>query len=428
MTVQVQETEYCKLQVNYSADPQLVSQKREEALKSIKRNKLKVPGYRPGKASNQVLKLTYKKSIDEFVTSSLVEEAYQDALFESKAKVLGSPILEQVSLKDNQFWCTLSLLKRPEFELKEYKGMEIPKPHAVETAEQVTQQRLQDLREYHAKTIPFGDNDIVNLGDKVIISYNFNFENPELPPMQQENILYAVGKSFFPELDEQLIGMKNGEQKQFKLTFGDQAPVQLRGQSGTVDVTVHMGSKIELPALDDSLAQAAGFNTFDDMYKTVSAMIENQLKIESNNQLLQQLASRLIDLHDFEVPSWLVQAEISQLEKNQNFKFNEISPEEQEEISKHAARSVKLALIIEEIKEKESGVSFSDQEVITVVRRYVANKYNLAHLSDEDLIKNSRVNSYLVTAMKDGTLSSLMASVRSEAALSWLLNQSKIIE
>lgn len=428
MTIQVQETEYCKLQINYSADSMLVSKKRDEALKSIKKNKLKVPGFRPGKAPDHVLKLNFKKAIDEFVTSSLTDEAFQDALFETKAKVFGNPVIQQLNLNGNQFWCTLSLLKRPEFELKEYKNLEIPKPHLNETSEQLTQKQLQDLREVHAKNTPFTENDVVGFGDKIILSYKFVFENQELAPLEQDHVLYSVGQGVFPELDEQLVGMKANQNKQFVLTFGEQAPQQLQGQKANVDVTMHMGLKIELAALDDELAKKSGFKSFDDLYKTINTMSENQLKIQINNELFKQLAAKLIDLHDFQVPEWLVQAEIVQLEKNQKFTFNELTVEEQKSIQEHAQRSVKLALIIEEIKDKETGVSFSDQEVIAVVRRYVASRFNLNHLTDEDLMKNSKINSYLAEAVRQGTLSQLMASVRSEAALNWLLNQSKILE
>lgn len=428
MTIQIEETEYCKLQINYSADPSLVSKKRDEALKTIKRNKLKVSGFRSGKAPDHILKIKFKKSIDDFVSSSLTSEAFQDVLFQTKAKILGDPVIQHLNLNGNQFWCTFSLLKKPEFELKEYKNLQIPKPHSDETPEQLTQKQLQQLRENHAKNIPFQETDVVSYGDKVVLSYKFVFENPELHTLEQQNIIYSVGQGIFPELDEQLVGMKIGESKQFVLNFGEQAPTQLQGQKSNVDVTVHMGLKIELATLDDDLAVKAGFATFDDMYKTINSMSENQLKIQNNNELIKQLASQLINLHDFVVPEWLVQAEIAQLEQNQKFKFNELTVEDQKNIQEHAERSVKLALIIEEIKDKESEVSFSDQEVIAVVRRYAANKFNLNHLSDEDLIKNSKINSYLVEAVRQGTLSQLMASVRSEAALNWILNQSKIIE
>ena len=110
MTLQYEEVEFCKLNVHYAAEPSKVDSKRKEALTQFR--KVKIPGFRAGKAPNYAIESKLKKQIEDWMKRELLAEAYDDILFEIKTKTIGHPQVSRIELNDNNFWCDLVLLKK----------------------------------------------------------------------------------------------------------------------------------------------------------------------------------------------------------------------------------------------------------------------------------------------------------------------------
>src|ERR1019366_3374562 len=169
-TIEVKETEYCKLQVDYETDKDQINLKRDEVLKAFKDAPVK--GFRPKTASLEVIKIQYRKEIQDATKRALMEQAFHDTLFEKELKPFGTPNFTNSLLQGNKFSCSFEMQTRPTFELAPYKKLELPKQPVQFTIEELTQQFLQELRLRFGESIPFTETDFVQANDNVIIDYD----------------------------------------------------------------------------------------------------------------------------------------------------------------------------------------------------------------------------------------------------------------
>src|SRR5271166_2362217 len=122
MEIEVKENEPCKLTINCTANAGEILNKRAEVLTSFK--KAPVPGFRPGKATVDAIKLHYKDQIEESLKRALAEDAYHNTLFEKKLRPHGAPRFNSLLMVDGKFTCSFDLFTKPDFELLQYKDLE----------------------------------------------------------------------------------------------------------------------------------------------------------------------------------------------------------------------------------------------------------------------------------------------------------------
>ena len=404
MTIQCDDIDLCKTRVHYQLEPSKVVSKRQECLKSLK--KYKMPGFRPGMAPDWAIKTKFKKELTQIVKQELTSDAYQDILFETKIKPLGQPQIEQAELHNDEFWCSMVILKRPEFTLKQYKEFDLPNPQ-TSTIEELVQRSLQELRLHNADSVPFEENDFIAMGDKVTMTVECFDQDQKVSDMCHEGILYTVGDTLYPDFDSSLLGMKADELKMFAL--------KLNEKLFTFKVKIHMGLKNHLPALDDNLAKTIGVATFDELLQRVQTYAKAQVETLKNNKLTQQVILRLLADHDIEMPDWLIETEVQFLLSSSGRKIEECSSEQKDEFLTQAKNNLKLTFILEAVKELEPETSFNDQEVISTLAEKL-------HHQGQDPKK------FLDHQQQNGTLRNLIAKLKNDLVLQWITNTCKIIE
>src|ERR1700748_1327353 len=160
--LEINEIEYCKINVKYSADPNVVFEKSKEAIKELK--KIATPGFRAGKTPDNVIKSRFKSKIEEWIRSQMLTYSYDEILFETKMEPIGQPQVLNMKLDGNNFNCEMLFLKKPEFELQEVKGLEIPTPHADVTQSSYVESMLQELRTKNGDSAPYSEGAFVQFG------------------------------------------------------------------------------------------------------------------------------------------------------------------------------------------------------------------------------------------------------------------------
>ncbi len=398
--IQTEELEDFKLKVVYTADKEVVQQKNKEALNQLR--KMNVPGFRPGKATDLALKVKFKDRINQWVQAEMITEANDDILFETKIRPIGRPKVESVSLNGTVFKYEAIYNKKPEFELSEYKGLEIPEPHLEKSVEDKIAEYTQSLREKHGEVQPYGDNDFVQAGDSVTLEYELSNGDKE------EGKLYEVGSNLFKEFDENLYGMTAGETREFVIQIDDK-PV-------TAKVTVHMGLKKTPCALDESLAQRCGVASLEEVTNSIKIIAENQTKAERNEKLVNQVKLQLLEKNIFEVPKWLALQEAEFVARQQGLVYAELDEEVQNKILTQARDNVRFTLIIDSIKRVENDVELSTQEAINGVRQ---------NLSQRGV---GNVEAFLQKADKEGQLLGFVEKMKNDYAIQWLVDNAKVIQ
>src|SRR5271166_2882559 len=151
MKTELVETEPCKFSVHCEANFLEISDKRVEVEKAFQ--KAPVPGNRPGKASVQAIRSHYSKQIDESLKRALAESSYHEAIFEHKLRVHGAPKFNTLFLDGGKFTTDFEVYVKPDFELLDWKKLEIPKPHDNQDATEVSAKMMQELRERLGDTV-----------------------------------------------------------------------------------------------------------------------------------------------------------------------------------------------------------------------------------------------------------------------------------
>lgn len=417
--IQCQEVEYCKINVEYMANPETVKEKREEAISTLRKEKVKVPGYRPGKAPIKVIKKVYKKHIEDWVKREMLTTAYDETLHETKMKPIGYPTIHTSFLDGCQFHCQMTFLKKPEFELKEYKEFKIPKPH-MESVDSLLEKEMEILRRRYGTTSLYGENDFVQVGDKVTMDVQ-GFVGEELVAgLNQQGLMYTVGENSNEEFDTNLLGMKAGDTREFNIKFDDSEKHtdEVRGKELKFKVTVHMGTKNIPSTLDDELAKKLNCESLIDLENKILSQL-NAMHQQREQQLVrEQIIIRLVQNHEFEVPTWLTSVEAQRMAAQNGLKWDELSDDQMDSFVVRAKDAVKLSLILDSIRENEPEVVFSAGELLN----------HLSNLMQSQGKTKAESEKIMNEAQKTGSLHGIIAALRDELTIKYLQEKCQIVD
>lgn len=412
MEISLNESEYCRLQIDYEVGLEEIENKRAEVLTLFR--KAPVPGFRPNKATLDSIKIYYHSQIEESLKRALAEEAYHNVLFEKGIKPLGTPNFTSILLSKDKFSCSFSLSKKPEFDLSEYKNFEIPKPVAEDPVV-LAEKMIQDLRVQHGNNLPFEENDFVQMGDNIIIDYEASSDGQKVDVLCATGELLTVGNSQFPAFDNNLLGMKVGETREFNITLDEKIQSPLAGKVLCFKVTVNMGSKVAPMPLNDELAVKVGKKDLQDLLQQAAGTASARVTEFARAETLKQISARLVENHDFKVPDWLSLSEAQYLAHNSRLTWDTLSDDTRQQYLGMAEKNVKLGLVLDKIRDNEPEAQLSDQEVIDIIKRNI-NK------------SESEMDTVLQGMNKNGYLPILVARIRDEHTLDFILKNSKIVE
>jgi trigger factor len=422
--LEINEIEYCKINVQYEADNDTIAKKKAEVISKFKGQK--VPGYRNGHATTEAIKHHYRKEINETLKQELAEEAVYTALSEKDLKPFGRPVFSYANLEESyivssngesalpKFRCEFSLHVQPTFELGIYKDFEIPKPAVNITTEELTQRMLQDLRMKYGQTNPFEEEDFVQMGDTVILDYKTTIDGNLVEELCNTGDILNVGRINIPGFSESMLGMKLGETREFDLNMPEDHKVYAN-KTLHLEVKLTMGSKITPAALDDELAKNIGIETFDKLMDNVRSMASGRVKELEDNQLMDQISKRLIANHDFKIPSWVSVAEAQINARNNKLDWNNISDEEKEKYIDMSDKSIKLSLILQKVRDLEPDAQLTDEEIYNIA------KQNLSRFSPEP-------DKIIEEMFKNGHLAILFNRIKDENTIKFIEKNCKMVE
>jgi trigger factor len=413
MNITCNETEYCKILVQVEADQNEINEKRNEVITKFK--SYKVPGFRKNKATPEAIKVHFKKEIQNALTQELADVAVQHTLFEKDIKPFGRPQFTQVKLDNNKFSCEFSLHKQPSFELKAYKDFEIPKPAVGISADELGAKMLQELRDRNGITTAYGEDDVVQMGDNVIIDYQAFKDGVAIEDFKNAGELVSVGKIDIPGFSENILGMKAGETREFELLFDAKVKPQYNNQILKFEVKLHMGSKVAPAGLDDDLAKAVGLDTLNVLMENVNTMAGNRVKELEKAQVVDQIAKRLVENHDFVVPTWISIAEAQINCKNNSKDWNTISDGEKDMFITSAENNIKLSLVLEKVREVELDAQLGQEELLKIAQANLQQHTKEPQKVFEQLYNN-------------GQLGLFLNRIKDEYTLDFLSKNCKVIE
>ena len=415
MEIEVKEIEPCKLIVTYVADAEQILNKRAEVIDAFK--KAPVPGFRPGKAGVDAIKIHYRTQIEESLKRALAEDAYHNTLFEKKLRPHGAPRFNSALLIDGKFTCEFELFTKPDFTLSAYKGMDIPKPADTFTITELSEKMLQELRVRYGEVEPYSENDFVQNGDNVIIDYDGFVDGEKQENLSAVGEMLTIGNSQLIDFDNNLLGMNLGETREFDLVVPENGLPSLANKKVHFKVTLNMGSKNTPCPLNDELAVKLGKKDFNELKEFVTGSATARYQEITRQRLSDAICANLINNNIVDVPKWLSLSEAQYLAHNSKLQWDQISDDDKQQYINMAEKNVKLSLILDKIREEDPAAQLTDQEVFNVIKSNLA-KTKLKTSIDEIIKEMNRT----------GYLQIMFSRIRDEHTIDYVIKSTNFTE
>lgn len=387
----------------------------------------KIPGFRPGKVPVNVIKQRFKPQLMQDVAEHLVSKAVGDALTEKGIEPIATPDVKDLVLEEGKamtFKASFDVV--PSFDPGDLSTIEATEPSRAVADDAVTQS-LDRLRDRNAR-FEAVETGVVEAGHTVVVGLerrgtDKDGKQGEVDTHEQVNIELGA-PSNPPGFDDHMIGMAAGTSKSFTITYpADYAIPELAG--GTVDYTVNLKEikKRVVPTLDDEFAKDLGdFSSLEDLRTRIRQDLEHEAMHAAERQVRQDVLKQLAARLPFAAPDALVDREIDRrLEdfarrlmeqridpRQANIDWNAFR-EGQRDPAKEAVAS---AIVLDEVAKREQ-IAVTDEELEAELQRYA------------DQTGHS-VASIRARLQKDGDLGRVVAGLRREKAVTFVLSKATI--
>ena len=256
--------------LTFTVDAESFDKALDQAFQKVRKN-ITVPGFRKGRVPRPIFEQRFGvEALYQDAIDIVLPGAYEKAIDETGIEPVAQPEvdIEQIG-KGQDLIFTANVTVKPEVKLGEYKGLEVEKVDTEVTDEDV-EKELKELQKRHAELVVKEDEPAAE-GDTVVIDFEGFVDGEAFEGGQAENHSLELGSgSFIPGFEDQLVGVKAGEEKEVNVTFPEEYHAEeLAGKDAVFKVKVHEVKSLELPELDDDFAIDV-----DDEVETLDALKE----------------------------------------------------------------------------------------------------------------------------------------------------------
>lgn len=269
---------------------------------------IKIPGFRPGHAPRKVVEGMYGVEVffDEAMNIAF-PAAYQAAVEEAKLEPVDHPQVEVVEVTADGFTFKATFPNYPEVKLGEYKGLSAEKP-AVEVSDDDVNMQLDQMRERNSRLVSV-EREAQN-GDTAVIDFEGKKDGVPFDGGKGESYPLELGSgAFIPGFEEQVVGMKAGEEKDIDVTFPEEYQAEdLAGQAVVFTVKLHEVKEKELPELDDEFAKdVSEFDTLDELKADLRKKEEESRAAAAQQAFESNLLEQVADNMECDIPAAMVE-------------------------------------------------------------------------------------------------------------------------
>jgi trigger factor len=383
----------------------------------------RVPGFRPGKAPIALIKRKFAEDIKGEVLQTLVPGRVEKAVTEAKLTPVSQPQVDKLEFNEGQplkFRASFEVL--PEFELGNYKSLEIEMPEMNLTDDDVVK-TLTEMQQRAANFTPVEGRAVEN--DDFVQVKLLGTPEGGGEPLQAESVLCHVGaEETMAPFNENLLGANVGDHKDFDVVYpADYPDAKLAGKTFHYAVDV-LGIKTKkLPELNDEFAKdVSDATSLDELKKKIRESLEHERDHRQKDLQREKVIGELVKLHDFPVPESLVEHQMDvRLERVvRSLAQQGVDPravnvdwvtlrKRQEDRAKD---DVKAELVIDRIATEEK-IDATDEEL----------QHELEHMGTHSGESAEAIRARLT---KQGTLDRMKAKLRSDKTVDWLAQNAKV--
>jgi trigger factor len=424
MKASIEQITAVKKRLTVEIEAEEVDKKIEEAYKELKK-KAKVDGFRPGKVPRNILQRYFGAQVNEDVKRGLLSETLPQAFEETKIFPVAMPVIENESLKTGEGYKYVALMEvRPDFELKDYMGLEVDK-EILSVSDDSVNSQLEEIRRVNSRLKPLEEDRGIRNDDCAIIEYEAFEGLKPIEDVKAKNFLVRVGSNqFHPEFEKGLLGLKAGESAEITVDFAqDDSNTKLAGKKVLFKVQVTDVKIMETPDLNDDFAKSlsADFSDLETLKNRIREDIRGREEKRVDREMKRRLLDKISATVSFDLPESLVESEMryavesvkqNLLRMGSNFEKSGLTEAKvREDFRAASEKRVKDLLILGEIA-RQNDLSVSEIELeqgfadlakgmgqdAKVVRQYYEAKGLLDGFQDR-LLEEKTLN-YLVKGAK----------------------------
>lgn len=367
------------------------------------KSRINVPGFRKGKAPRKMVERMYGAEIFyEDAISLAYPDAYEGALKEAGIDPVAYPQLEILDVSADGFTFKATVTVKPEASIKDYKGLPVAKPDVKVSAADIKAE-LKPYIDRASRLVSVERK--AKKGDTAVIDFEGFKDGVPFQGGKGENYSLALGSgSFVPGFEEQVIGMKAGEEKDLDITFPEDYAPELAGAQVVFKVKVHEVKEKQEPDVDDEFAKdVSEFDTLDEFKKDLGEKLKARRQEQADRDFEAAVIDALTEKLECDVPDAMVDYRADKMLEDyanriqsQGIKFEDylrmmgMTMDDMRAQSKEAAgRNVRSDLALEAVAAAE-GIEVSDADVEAEVSK-LAEQYSMeaeqvrAAVNSEDL-------------------------------------------
>jgi trigger factor len=390
--------------------------------------RVNVPGFRKGKVPRKIFEMRFGvESLYQDAVDYLLPRAYDEAVAETGIEPVDRPEVDVIQVESGKpFIFKAKVTVKPEVTLGQYKGLEI-EDKSFEVTDEAVQEELMNIRKSHAELEVLEDG-TVEQGDLVNIDFSGTIDGEPFEGGEAENYQLEVGSGVFIKgFEDQLIGMKPGEERDITVTFPEDYHVKtLAGKEAVFHVVLHDIKRKVLRELNDEFVQEiSDFQAVDEFVADVKKRLEERMEKEHQRYLEDQAVEKAAENATIDIPPVMVEHEIDhqlshfadqlamqQIPLDGYLEFTGQTREElREQFREAAEKRVRVGLVLEAIAEQE-GLAATDEEVEEEVKK-------IAETAGMEVERAKQILS-----LRDPGLASLRSNLTTQKTVAFLVENS----
>ncbi len=355
--------------------------------------KAKIDGFRPGKAPKEVFIKKYgEESLWLDAADHVLQSAYTKMLDEHKdLELVAQPDVAIKAISKEYVEFNFILITKPEVKLNKYKKLGVKKEEVKVTKEEIDKAIL-DMRNKYAENVT--KEGTLENNDIAIIDFEGFKDGVAFEGGKGENYSLTIGSNtFIPGFEEQLIGMKNGEEREIKVTFPEDYHAEdLKGQEATFKVKLNEIKQVVIPELNKDFFDDLGMEGITDeesLRKQVEDNIKAHKEHHAEDHFIDELLEEGIKNMEVEIPDVMIEEELNRMirQYEENLKMQGLTLAQfyqftnsdeaalKDQMREEAEKRVKSRLLLEEITKLEK-IEVTDEEAEKEAED-LATKYNM---------------------------------------------------
>ena len=344
------------------------------------KGKVSLRGFRPGKAPRKVIEQAYGESIFyEEAFNDAVPKAYDEAVRSEGIYPVDRPDVDIVSIAGGQdFVFTAEVFVKPEFELGQYKGVEVEKKSYPVTDAEIDA-NIEATRDRNSRWVDAEGEYEAKNGDKLVIDYKGTVDGEAFEGGSADGYSITLGSNtFIPGFEDQMVGMKVGEEKDVNVTFPEEYHAEnLKGKPAVFAVKVNAIQYKEMPELDDEFAKdVSEFDTLAEYREDVAKKLNETATLRAEREMESALIEKVAANTEIDIPNGMIESQIDNMVEDMGYRMQSmgISMEQyfqytgttmesvREQYKEEAAKTVKAQLVLEKLSIEE-GIEATAEEM-----------------------------------------------------------------